>query len=243
MVGIYKITNPKGEIYVGCSTNLDKRKSKYSYIDCKSQPKLYESLKIFGWKNHIWDIIKECSEEQLFNLEKYYINKYDSYNKGLNSNLGGHGTLHHTDETKTKISESRKGWIPSEERGKKIGNKIKGRKYTDEHKDKISKQTQGKSKGLKGRISPNKNNIYSLEIRNTMNIKKKGINLSIEHKNKISQSFKGKKPIEQYDLKGNFIKLWDNKAMAQKWLCKGDINGCLRGRQKTAGGFIWKRVF
>jgi group I intron endonuclease len=242
MIGIYKITNPQGKIYIGCSTNLEKRKFKYSYIDCKSQPKLYESLNTFGWENHVWEIIKECFEEQLFDLEKYYINEYNSYNEGLNSNPGGYGITHHTEKTKSQISKTKKGWIPSEERGKKISNKIKGRKYTNEHKSKISKQTKGKSKGLKGRTSPNKGNSYSQEVKDIMNIKKKGVNLSVEHKNKISQSFKGKKPIEQYDLEGNFIKLWDNKTTAQNWLGKGDINSCLRGRQKTAGGFIWKRV-
>ena len=37
---------------------------------------MYESLIKFGWKNHLWDIIEECNDEQLFEKEKYYIKKY-----------------------------------------------------------------------------------------------------------------------------------------------------------------------
>jgi len=242
MIGIYKITNPEGKIYIGCSTNLDKRKLKYSYVDCKSQPKLYESLNKFGWKNHLWNIIEECNDEQLFEKEKYYIKKYNSYNDGLNSNEGGFGTIYHTNETKSKISEARQGWIPSKERGEKIGNKIKGRKYTEEHKSKISKALKGKPNGLKGRTSPNKDNSYSLEVREKMSYLKKGTSHSLETKQKMSQSNKKRTKIEQYNLENELIKIWDCIADAKKYIKKGDIWGCLKGKQKTAGGYIWKYV-
>lgn len=47
------------------------------------------------------------------------------------------------------------------------------------------------------------------------------------------------KPILQYDLKGNFIKEWINVVSAIN-LMGGDIVACLKGRQKTSCGFIWK---
>ena len=43
------------------------------------------------------------------------------------------------------------------------------------------------------------------------------------------------------DKDGNFIKEWESQAEAKRWIGKGDIQGCIDGRQKTAGGFIWKR--
>jgi len=242
MIGIYKIINPEGKIYIGCSTNLDKRKTTYSYMDCKSQPKLYESLNNFGWENHIWKVIEECSKEQLFDLEKYYINKYNSYNEGLNSNLGGYGTIYHSEETKSKISKSRKGWVPSKERGEKISNKIKGRKYTKEHKNKISEKTKGKPKGFKGRVSPNKGNSYSTEVRTKMSQLKTSTVLTEETKLKMSKNNWKRTKIGQYDLEGKFIKLWDCISDAKKWLGKGDIQGCLKEKHKTAGGFIWKYI-
>jgi hypothetical protein len=47
--------------------------------------------------------------------------------------------------------------------------------------------------------------------------------------------------INQYSLDGDFIQCWDDAKIAAKHLgiaAKG-IKDCCRGRQKTAGGFIW----
>ena len=46
-------------------------------------------------------------------------------------------------------------------------------------------------------------------------------------------------PINQYDLKGNFIKKWDS-IKEPSLIYKCYVSGCLRGRQKSAGGYIWK---
>jgi preprotein translocase subunit SecD len=57
---------------------------------------------------------------------------------------------------------------------------------------------------------------------------------------KIEWDLKTSKPIIQYDLQGNFIKEWPSRSEAKRWLGSGDIAGCLAGKQKQAGGFIWK---
>ena len=60
-------------------------------------------------------------------------------------------------------------------------------------------------------------------------------------KNKNEYKKQGKS-INQYDLQGNFIKTWD-KAVdveAELKILISNINSALRGRTKTAGGFIWK---
>ena len=46
-------------------------------------------------------------------------------------------------------------------------------------------------------------------------------------------------PILQYDLDGNFIREWRSTTDAVKEL-KGHIYECLKGKQKTACGFVWK---
>ena len=48
MVGIYRIINPKGKIYIGQSTNILKRKSSYKGYRCKDQISIYRSLKKYG---------------------------------------------------------------------------------------------------------------------------------------------------------------------------------------------------
>lgn len=52
------------------------------------------------------------------------------------------------------------------------------------------------------------------------------------------------KPVEQYDLKGNFIKKWVNMCEAEITLgiARGKISACCNGNQKTAGGYIWKKA-
>jgi len=69
---------------------------------------------------------------------------------------------------------------------------------------------------------------------------------------KISKGLKGRKvtwdqgnvgkpssPINQYDLNGNFIKRWDN-IKEPSLIYKCCISGFLRGKQKSAGGYIWR---
>ena len=54
---------------------------------------------------------------------------------------------------------------------------------------------------------------------------------------KVSNSLK--KPIIQYDLDGNFIREWPSALDVGKEV-KTNIGYCLRGRYKTAYGYIWK---
>ena len=70
MVGIYKIINPNGKIYIGQSINIEQRWNKdYKTLRCKTQPKLYNSLKKYGPENHKFEIIEECNIEQLLERE------------------------------------------------------------------------------------------------------------------------------------------------------------------------------
>lgn len=50
------------------------------------------------------------------------------------------------------------------------------------------------------------------------------------------------KPINQYDLQGNFIKSWNSGTEIKRILgySNGDICNCCRGKQKTAYGFKWQ---
>lgn len=52
------------------------------------------------------------------------------------------------------------------------------------------------------------------------------------------------KEIDQLSLNGNFIKRWPSQAEIQRQLGfrQNDISACCCGRQKTAFGYIWKRV-
>lgn len=53
---------------------------------------LYEAFRKYGIENFEFSILEECSEEQLNDKEKFYIQKYNSYNNGYNETLGGEGS-------------------------------------------------------------------------------------------------------------------------------------------------------
>lgn len=62
---------------------------------------------------------------------------------------------------------------------------------------------------------------------------------------KFGKEHPASKKVYQYDLLGNFIKEWDCLSDAQRHLniLVTHITACCNGRQKTAGGYIWKRQF
>jgi group I intron endonuclease len=92
MIGyIYKIENPSGKIYIGKTTDMNTRMNKYRYLNCNNQKRLHSSLLKYGWNAHTVDVIDTVLifDDNLDILERYYINHYDSYHKGLNCTLGG----------------------------------------------------------------------------------------------------------------------------------------------------------
>jgi group I intron endonuclease len=92
MIGIYKITNPKGKIYIGKSKNIEDRFKSYKKLQhCEQQTKLYNSLKKYSPENHKFEIIEECSIEQLNEREIHLIKIFDSIRNGLNLTEGGDG--------------------------------------------------------------------------------------------------------------------------------------------------------
>jgi group I intron endonuclease len=106
MIGIYKITNPTGKIYIGQSINLEKREDDYMKLRCDKQPKLYNSLKKYGWGQHIFEIIEKCSLEQLNEREIYWGLYYNVLEEnGLNLRLGdARGKC--SEEMKKKIGQT-----------------------------------------------------------------------------------------------------------------------------------------
>jgi len=74
MIGIYKITNPKGKVYLGQSIDLENRLDRYKYLGSRAkQHKLNNSIEKYGFENHIMEIIEICSLEELDEREIFYI--------------------------------------------------------------------------------------------------------------------------------------------------------------------------
>ena len=167
---VYKIlSNITNKIYIGITSLALIERLQWHYSNTKSRVKSGSKLSKFqqaifeqNYSNfEISQIITNLSKTQAILLEKKYIQEYNSLNEGYNSNTGGNGCLHHTDETKLRMSISRKGKPRplhvrealrmsninrkiSDETRQKISNAQKGRVLSDETKNKLRLHMTGK---------------------------------------------------------------------------------------------------
>lgn len=197
MIGIYKITSPTNKIYIGQSIDIDKRFNDYRLLHCKTQTKLYNSIKKYGHENHIFEIITTCEIDQLNELERYYQDCYNVISRqGLNCVLtkSSDRSGEISEETRKKLSIVNKGnkkglgFKHSEYAKLKISEAHKGNKYSlgIKHSEEQNLQKSLRQKGI-----PHKP--HSEESKLKMSESKKGKKHSDETKRKISESLKKKK--------------------------------------------------
>lgn len=140
MIGIYKITSPSKKVYIGQSVDIKKRISYYKNLRCHQQPRLFNSIKKYGWDKHKFEMLALCDADELNKLERYYQDVYCANNpNGLNCMLTNYGDRNgaHSSETRKKMSESKKGITMSAEARLKSSIKQKGRVVSEETKDKM----------------------------------------------------------------------------------------------------------
>jgi len=109
--GIYKITSPSKKVYIGQSVDIAKRWQTYRVSLGKGQISLYRSFLKYGINKHIFEILCQCDKSELNNLEKYYVDLFQTFHNkyGLNIRDGGGANAKMAEETKIKISEKLKG--------------------------------------------------------------------------------------------------------------------------------------
>jgi len=177
MGNIYKITNlVNNKIYVGCTKkSLNERFDEHisRAKNKKHKSKLYNSIRKYGIENFLMESIESIETDftNLLKMEIEYIKKYDSFNNGMNSTLGGEGNIgyKHSDATKEKITnqlleKSKKGIDYKKlygdryiEEKQKRSNKVKeywnklDKKERSKRSDQIKKSLRSKS-------------LYSIEI-------------------------------------------------------------------------------
>lgn len=84
MIGIYKITNLiNNKCYIGQSVNIERRWKEHCRKPNKS--KISKAIFDFGKENFSFQILEECSTEELNKKEQFYIKKFNSiYPNGYN---------------------------------------------------------------------------------------------------------------------------------------------------------------
>lgn len=203
MAYIYKVTSREEKVYVGSTKDAKARERYYRGGRCKGQRKLFFSIQKYGWSSHTFQIIEECDNSLQFVRERYWQDFYEVLGRrGLNCVLVGTDELphSHSQDTKDRMSKSRKGIKKSEEWQSRITTAIKGKPKSVDHKQKISMTKKGVTE--------------SEETKKKKSLARVGKKHSEATKEKIRQASAGKKlpgkSLTQYSLDGVTIRQWKN---------------------------------
>jgi group I intron endonuclease len=245
--GIYKITCLiTNKIYVGYSVNLKDREEKYKKIHIPTQPLIKESIEKYGWEKHKFEIIEYCEIKFLKEREKYWVGYLNSFEDGLNSNKGGGGPIKHSEETRIKISEYKKGKKQSKKTILKRSQSMKGKGNIPVYQFDLDGKLINKFDSLTNACILNNIPLkYIGDITSSCRGKQKTARGYLWSYTEIppSSSYRNiRRNILQYDLNGNFIKEYSSATQAGKEINQNgnSISDCLNKRQKTAFGYIWK---
>ena len=157
MIGIYSITNIiNNKKYIGQSVDIKCRIRNHKYElrhNKHSNDHLQKSFNKYGEECFVFEIVCECEESKLDELERYYISYYNCMNPdyGYNAESGGNLNKHWSDELTQKIKAIRGGensgmWGKhhTEETKAIMREKALGRILSDETKLKLSESHKGK---------------------------------------------------------------------------------------------------
>ena len=153
MYTVYQHKNKiNGKIYIGITSQKPEDRWGSQGCNYKSSSHFYSAIQKYGWNNFEHNILfTGLTKEQACLKEQELIKQFDSMNRehGYNSTSGGDIFLMN-EETKQKISQAMMGnknglgHPCSEEKKKKISEAQKGRKFTKEHKQKLSEAAKNR---------------------------------------------------------------------------------------------------
>lgn len=222
-IGIYCFTNKlNGKKYVGQSKQLNRRyhlhiNAAFNNDKAKNDSSIFhQALRKYGVENFNYEILEECSIDELDEKEKYWINKLQSHvlEHGYNITYGGRNytkpfyftteeILHYWNDLHLTVTQIYKQYGAS---GQRIREQLLSLGIT---KEEIGQRTYEKR----------------------LEIIKKGVK-------------KRRKKINQYDLDNNYITSFNSLAEAAKAVhgSPGNISCAAtgNGKSKTAYGYKWK---
>lgn len=238
---IYRISFSNGKNYIGQTTNtaLDRilqhiRTSKYN---TKNYP-IYNAMRKFD----AFDLFIECICKNIDELniqESIFIQKYNSINNGYNCDSGGSNKVL-SQETRDKISNSKKGWKMTIEQRSKLSASTMGRMPWNKGTSGLQRHTESQNKEMSKRMAGINNPMYgkahSQETKDLQSRNRKG-NTAWNKGLSIDNSHHNIK-IQCIDT-GN---IYESITQASECLCidRSSIVKVCKGKQKTAKGLKFR---
>jgi group I intron endonuclease len=185
--GVYKITHiASGKSYIGISKNINRRWIQHkSFINCNNRKNaIYSAIQKYGIDAFTWQVIEECSVDDLEVRECHWITMFDTFRNGYNLTAGGEYNKVFSVETRQRMSDAHKGKKQSKELIEKrtvkgVNHFTYGKPRPEETRHKISESLKGKK--------------HSEQTKLKMSISQSGRKLTDDAKMRISQKNKGKK--------------------------------------------------
>lgn len=197
---IYRHISPSGKVYVGVTSQKDVNKRWRYGCAYRTSLLFQKAINKYGWKAIKHEILFEgLLESKAKQLEIDLIRHYKNLGISYNITDGGDGHLGCT-------------WVPSEELKAKWSKQRKGRKLTQEWKDKLSLSLKGRKVAREATL--------------------KGA-----AKAKVLNSI----PVIQITISGQLVCIYSSITEAAQVIGvgKSEISKCCKGKCKTSGGFKW----
>lgn len=247
---IYKYTSPSGKNYIGQTINEKARRGVFLNRNKEyAGPKINKARDKYGPENFEYQVIfavESLVKEEVLKIldekEIQYIEMFDSFNNGYNSDLGGGSGIHViTENTRRKLSEATTNYYKNHDSVKNVpilqyslkGDFIREWKSINEAAREYKIEATNIGNVCKGKRNHCGNYIwrYKRDFEE--------IPLSIEVKIKNSKC-----KLCQYSLDGDLIKEWDSITEASKELgySLGNFSTYCNGRNNHEyKGFLYYR--
>jgi group I intron endonuclease len=198
---IYVIKNlVNNKEYVGCTIHPIKKRFEehiWRCINTDSNTKFCNSIRKYGVENFIIEMIEECDVKIIYQREKFNINERKTFEKGLNTTIGGEGCLgyKHSKQIREKISSIIKD-----------GRSHRGKTYEQIYGDRANEEKlKRKKSNVWNNISEEDKKIRVDNLKSAVRKKSKyGVELVKEIKQKIKEGVKIK------ELKKMYPQVYDN---------------------------------
>ena len=153
--GIYKVTNKiNGKVYIGQSVDIGRRWREH--MTAKDDIYFHKAIQKYGVENFEWEVIEQCKKKDLDEREIYWIEYYDSFNKGYNCTKGGdsgpvmHGEVNPNWKGGVTLDpEYSKQWYEANKEKRKEYDKKQYKQWYETNKGKIKEYKEANKEKIK----------------------------------------------------------------------------------------------